>query len=438
MISPMEQTRLTESEFVASTEKISISLPFGDGQCFQCDVATEQVVAHYQAPSACADIIAEIQRAMEEPLNFPPLSQTVVSGDLVAIALDRTIPHAAPIIAAVWAQLALAGIRPDDVTIIQAADEFDSEKSAVKNVSVIDPRSALPKDVRDVIQWVVHDPHDKDACRYLATAANDERIYVAGAVVDADAVVTIGQISFDPLLGYAGTHSLFYPELSNAETIARTRGQGQRELSPDDERSMRQLVDEVGWLVGSLFTVQCVPAANGDVATVLAGDVNAVLQEGKQLLRKFWTCQVEERPDIVVAAIENNPRANSDVWKQFGAVLNATRNLVAHDGKVLILTEMQPALGEGMQKIRHSQNRTDSLDELNAVVPHDFVVATQLLFSVDWSNVYLLSRFEESLVDDLLMTPIANTREAARLIDEHSTCVFIEAAQSVHTEIEDS
>ena len=38
--------------------------------------------------------------------------------------------------------------------------------------------------------------------------------------------------------------------------MLKARGQGHAELGPDDERPLRQLGDEVGWLLGSLFTVQ--------------------------------------------------------------------------------------------------------------------------------------------------------------------------------------
>ena len=77
-----------------------------------------------------------------------------------------------------------------------------------------------------------------------------------------------GMIAYDSLLGYRGTNSVFYPGLSNTEAIARTRGEGHSELGPDDERPLRQTIDEIAWLLGTQFSVQ-VPGQNGAPATVL-------------------------------------------------------------------------------------------------------------------------------------------------------------------------
>ena len=92
------------------------------------------------------------------------------------------------------------------------------------------------------------------------------------------------------LMGYRGTNSVFYPGLSSADAMLRTHGQGHLELGPDEARPLRDLVDEVGWLLGNPFTVQVIPAASQGVSRVLAGVCDPVFAQGKKLLAEAVAC----------------------------------------------------------------------------------------------------------------------------------------------------
>ncbi|GAB4143486.1 MAG: hypothetical protein Tsb009_14580 [Planctomycetaceae bacterium] len=361
---------------------------------------------------------------MQSPLDFPPLTKAVIPGDKVVLAMDTDFPEPGPVVKMIYEQLAAAGVHPEDITLIQE-ERPDAD--------LIDPRADLPSEIREAVHWMRHKPDDADACRYLATTTGGERIYLAGCVVDADVVVTLGQMSFDPLLGFRGTHSVFYPGLSNREAHLRSRGQGHGELTPEHDRPWRQLIDEIGWLVGTQFTVQVIPAIQGGVARVLAGSAESVLREGKLILRDLWSCQLEERADLVVAAIESSSPGQG--WHSLGAVLGCTRNLVARDGKILILTNLNEAPGEGVQMVRGHREPADAIQTLRAEAPTDLITATELALATDWANVYLMSDLPGDLVEDLFMIPIENQREAARVIEGENSCVFLDSAQFVHGSI---
>ena len=57
--------------------------------------------------------------ALAEPLDYPPLSQSTTPGDRVVLALDRGLPEAAAVTAAVVRALADAGVELDGVSILQ-------------------------------------------------------------------------------------------------------------------------------------------------------------------------------------------------------------------------------------------------------------------------------------------------------------------------------
>ena len=55
---------------------------------------------------------------------------------------------------------------------------------------------------------------------------------MAREVVDADFLISAGSIAFDPLMGYRGTNSVFYPGLSSADAMRRPRGRGTSSWGP--------------------------------------------------------------------------------------------------------------------------------------------------------------------------------------------------------------
>lgn len=402
-----------------------VQLPYGKANRFDFEIDSDRLVGAPTAPRPNPRYQQDLRNALRQPLDFPPMEQAVIPGDRITVALDRHTPNAAGLIAGVWEALKGRDVDPDRFTILQPATRLPSE--------LPDPRSELPESIRDRVTWKLHDPTHRDGCMYLASTASGERIYLAREVVDADFLVSVGSIMFDPLMGYRGTNSVFYPGLSLADAMVRTQGQGHLELGPDEARPLRELVDEIGWLLGNPFTVQVIPAASNGVACVLAGLCDSVLAEGKKRLTDQWFVQVDERPEVVIAAIDNE--VGSYGWEQLGAAVSAARSLVARGGKIVILSELNADLPEGLELIRNSQTARDAIRPLRKQAPPDLVSATQLAAAADWARVYLLSGLAADVVDDLFLIPVEDQKEVRRLLNDRSRCLFLEAAQFAYGEV---
>ena len=404
---------------------MSVVLNYGQQGRFECQVPQERLVGFYPAPEPVADLQAELRHALEEPLEFPPLSRAVVPGDHVVLALDRHTPQAATLVAAVYEILAAQGVSPADILILQP--------TALAGPKVTDPRTSLPEAVRDVVQWRVHDATDSQQQAYLATTANGERIYLDRDVVHADFVMSIGQIGFDPVLGYRGTNTVLYPGLSSTSAVQKARGFGHQELTPEDERPLRQMVDEIGWLLGIQFSLQVLPSRGNGVSAVLAGFEQSVWQRGRELLAAQREIQLAERAEIVVISIDADAAGHG--WEQVGAALATARSLVMRGGKVVILSELNGScsdLSDGMRMVRDCRSPREALKPLRDHVPPDFLPATQLAQMADWAKIYLLSRLDSALVEDLFMIPLDNEREVSRLLAGNAPCAVIEGAQHTH------
>ncbi|MEX0701244.1 MAG: lactate racemase domain-containing protein [Planctomycetales bacterium] len=403
----------------------AISLAYGTEGRFSCEIDPGRIVGQLAAPRPTPRFAEELRTALARPLDFPAMEQAVVPGDVVCVALDQATPEAAAIVSELWRVFEMRGVSPDALRIVQPPTR--------RGHAAPDPREALPADVRREVSWTIHDPEARSQQAYLASVASGERIYLAREVIDADFLVSVGPLAFDPLLGYRGTNSVYFPGLSSGKAVGRARGQGHVELGPDDERPLRQLIDEIAWLLGVMFTVQVVPARGAGAARVLAGAPDSVLQLGKHYLAADWLIELESRPEMVVAAIDAD--AGGHHWGQVGAALDAARNLVAREGKIVLLSEISELPDGGMGILAASESPADAFGPLREAAPPDLVEATQLCNALEWADVYFLSRLESDRVDDLFMVPLADEREVARLLGRDESCAVLESAQHAYGRI---
>jgi nickel-dependent lactate racemase len=396
-----------------------VSLKYGRQGQISFEIDPRRIVAHHQGPAPCADLAGRLRAALMAPLDFPSLVQVCVPGDKVVVALDRHTPGSAELVAGVWTILDQRGVSAADVLILQPV--------ALDGVVLADPRSLLPEPARQEMKWAVHDPTDQRKQAYLAATARGDRIYLARDLVEADVVISVGMIAYDSLLGYRGTSSVFFPGLSNTEAISRSRGEGHSELGPDDDRPLRQTIDEIAWLLGSQFSVQVLPAAAGGVADVVAGAYDRVFRKGKQLLEKAWRVNLADRAEMVVAAVDLDSAGHG--WEQVGAALAVARNLVEKGGKIVLLSELDAEPEIGIEIIRKNRSPRAALAPIRKQAPVDMLAATQFATTADWARVYLVSRLPPGIVDELFMVPVESEREVVKLLGGGEPCVILESAQ---------
>lgn len=377
-------------------------------------------------PAAHADLRRATREGLAQPLELPPLGAAIVPGDRVVLAVDRRQPLLDGVLEEVWRVLQAAGVQPADVTIVQPAVLGATERH--------DPRQGLPADVRGAMTWVLHDPTVEEDCGYLATSAAGERIYLSRRLLDADVVIPLTVAGYDARLGYQHPCGLFYPGLSNTEAFKKSHGQGHSELRPEDERPLRQLIDEAGWLLGVQYVVQVVPAARrGAGAEVLVGSVEGVGRAARSALDEHWRVRVEERVETVVMALPTDQHRVT--WALLGRALETAKTLVERGGRIIVLTDLAAEPGPGVTVIREQRSAKAALQPLRAIGPEDLVPATQLAAAADWATVYLLSGLPALLVEELFCTPLENEQELRRLLAGVEAGLVLPAAQWVHGEV---
>ena len=364
------------------------------------------------------DPAAAVADALQQPLDYPPLSKSTTPGDRVVLALDRGVPRAAEITAELVHSLVRAGVGADGITVLRTPPEVDAPAG--------DPCRLVDEPLRERITLATHDPADRKLLAYLAATDAGEPIMLHRAIHDADLVLPIGCLHDEAAAGYYGIHTPVYPTFSDRKTLQRYRSPGSLNSRGEHKRGLTDQVDQVAWLLGINLTVQLVPAAGSAVLHVLAGQAEAVRRRGRQLYRAAWSRTAPRRASLVLAAIEGD--ASNQTWQNFGRALDAAAGLVEDGGAIAVCCDLAARLGPAMQRILGARSRHAAMRKIRKERPEDALPAAQLDRALDRCRVYLLSRLDPSEVEQLEMIPVADAAELTRLAQRHKSCILLNNA----------
>ncbi|WP_435009864.1 lactate racemase domain-containing protein [Tundrisphaera lichenicola] len=371
------------------------------------EIEDERLVAYWTGPDpeARPDIRAMTFDALANPREFPPLLRAVVPGDRVTIPIDPSLPDLDRVLEAVVGVLRQAEV--DAITLVAAAP--------------------APLELPEGVVWKVHDPDDRAELAYLATTTDENRIYLNRLLTDADIVIPIGTLGYDPSLGYRGPWSTIYPGMSDRESMTRLRKLATEEL-PDRERPRATLREssEVSWLLGCQFQVGVVPGASG-AASMIAGLESAVQDAGSEAVDDAWSFRVDDRADVVIAGIGAPGR--STTIEELAEGLATAARLVRRGGKIVALTRVEGEPGPALRRIIGTEDPGAALGRLRGHEGDpDYSTARALASAMAWADVYLHSRLDSDLVDDLGMIAVDRPEEARRLAANAASCTLLSQA----------
>jgi lactate racemase len=390
-------------------------------ESLEFEVAGERLVAAWNGPPAIdgARIGDAVRAALDEPLDYPAARQIVVPGDRVAIACDAAIAEPGTVLATLVSVLADAGVERGDVTVVAP---LGSEKLS----------EALPRGT----SLVAHDPNDRNQMMYLAATKEGRRIYLNRSVIDADVVIPVGRLGFDPIMGYRGPWSVIFPGLSDHETMQAYRGRLKGAALDEPADGRRPGLDEsfeVSWLLGSAFHIGIVPAASA-IAQVLAGRETSVREQGIASVDRSWRMEADSRAELVVVGIGGRgSEATLDDLAQ--GLANATR-LVQHGGKIVVLSRASGRIGPSLRRLIDVDDPKNGIAALRGHEgDDDYLIARRLSHALGWADVFLHSRLDRDLAESLSVCALERPEQARRLVERSGSCLFLSQAELAHAAV---
>lgn len=374
------------------------------GGSLEFPIEDDRIVAVWSGPTAgeSIDLASCVRLALDAPLDLPPLSQCVVPGDRVVIAADLAVPELATVLCVVVNVLESAGVERDGIVVLAT-------------------EASRPLDASEVpagIAVVYHQAEDPKEMAYLAATEAGRRVHLNRLAIDADFVMSIGTIARDSSLGWSGPWSTIFPGLSDRET-KRSYAAGTRSTAP----ALLREISEVGWLLGNQFQVGVVPATDG-VAAVLAGLGDSVRETAVSAGSDAWTLRVDRRADLVV--VGTTPSAGLEAtW----AALATGAKLARQGGKVVALSDACGPIGPATQRLLDHEQRAATSALRGAESEPDYPAARNLAEALDWADLYLLSKLDDTEVEELGLIPLGKATEALRLAASAIEVILVSHAE---------
>ncbi len=413
----MERQEEWRGPYFSQFAPMACVLRYGTSSSVTLEPRPGTLLAEFGRPQgeAIREVGQAVRRALNEPLDYPPLARGMTPGDRVVLALEPGLPQASEIVGAVVGCVVEAGVDPDGITVLQT--RTDARRGAS------DPRAGLPLPWRRQVGWATHDPADRKQLAYLAALDSGEPLLLNRLLTEADVVLPIGAIGKPGALGYHGIHGAVYPTFSGQETQAKFYSAGVFHRDLAYRRHLLRECNEAGWLLGIQFTIQVIPGGGDTVLEVLAGQCDAVRRAGWERYRLAWGCAPRGRASLVVAAIEGN--AGQQTWAQVGEALWVAARLAETGGAVALCCELQSPPGPVLQRLAARRSPRAALRALARHPCEEAWVAVQVCRALHHAHVYLLSRLDPTTVEALEMAPLADGAELARLVRRHASCIVL-------------
>ena len=362
-----------------------------------------------------ADVASAIAQALQEPLDFPPLRQIVLSDDRVVILLQPELPCASGLLAGSVAAIMQAGVPPELITVVRAAGDC-----AISDAKLL---SEMDASLRTRLRIVEHDPTNREQLSFLGATKNDHPIYVNRELADAGFVLPIGvQGASDNI------HSSWFPAFSDHDTQSRFHKAMSSRSKKTRENQLAEC-DEVGWMTGIQFVVQLVPAGDDRALHVVAGSPQTVWRQANALFQETWKIAVREPAGLVLAGIGGGP--DQQTWNNVARAVDRLLDAVEVDGAIAICSQLKTKPGPALRRLAQSEDFERTEKAIRRTATSDAVAACCLHRARQRVKIYLLSELRESDVEDLGMAFVSNAKEIAKLSTQFTRCLTLENAQHV-------
>ena len=379
------------------------------------EVSEASLVAARRQPRApaIADLGRAVHGALEIPIGFPALRKALTPDDHVVIVADEHLPHQEEMLSAIVEYLIQARIQPAAISILLPSAR---ESHTLK----------LPS--HPEIRVEVHDPANRKKLSYLATTRSGRRLYLNRTAVDADQLIVLSRRGYDPLLGYAGAAGALFPSFSDAETKLQMSADMSNDVPDEEPWPIRREAEEVAWLLGAPFMIQVIEGSGDEIVHVLGG-LSDTSGDGERLLDARWRVSVDRPADIVVAGICGNPVGHGFV--ELARALACASRVVKPRGRIALLSQAQPALGPGAQLLRQADEPSAALKELRRLKVVDLGSAFQWASAAEHANIFMLSRLEPDIAEELFTTPLNDATQVQHLLEGAMVLFLDDAHKSI-------
>lgn len=389
------------------TGKRAIAIHWGAASPLALELPARAILGDCRGPEgvrgpAAADMV---RAALDAPVDVPALSSHVVAGDRVVIAISGNVVEENAVIAAVTDAVVRGGVAETDITLLRSADFTVAE----------DGRTS-----------------------YLAADTVAEPIYLARELVDADAVIAVGEWNWDASLAGRSIEGELWPAFSRRSSReSLVRGLAARPKKSLEE--WRTALEQVTWQLGLLASLRIVPGTNDSLAAAVFGSPPGSRRASREVAAA-WRPAVRGAAELSIASLrEPSPAgaggAPSDGHpglEQLVRGVAAAARITEPDGTICVASSLHEPPGPVFTRWRQGAPLQPLLRE--AIAGGDPSLLADAFFTrrfdraLGTRRLVLLSGLDQELVEDLGFGHAASAETVERLAKRADTVAVLHEA----------
>ncbi len=315
--------------------------------------------------SGAADVKAEIERALREPIGSKRLSEIAQAEHKVVIVVDdftRSTPSHA-MLPPVLAELNAAGVKDENVTVIFGCGTHRAVKpeEAVRLVG---------EEVINRVKTISHNCKAEDLVS-VGKTKHGNNVRVNRVFAEADVKVLVGDVGFHYYAGYGGGRKSVMPAVSCKETISHNHAMlldANARTGVLEGNPVHEDMTEAARLAKVDFILNVVTNGKGEIVKAFAGDLEQAFLEATKLVDDMYRVSVDRRADIVVVSPGGYP-ADINLYQAYKALDNALE-VTKRGGTVIMVAECPE--GHGNQVFYDWMTRLEDLKKAEREIKRRF------------------------------------------------------------------
>ncbi len=351
--------------------------------------------------------MAEVERALKNPIGAPKLSEIVKPGESVAIItsdITRPIPSY-KVLPPVLNELKKAGCDMKDVVVVFA---LGSHRAHTEDEMI----HLVGEEVYKEVRCIDCDPKD---CIHLGTSKMGTPYDVFRPVAEADRVICLGNIEYHYFAGYSGGAKAIMPGVCTRAAIQSNHSRMVMDTAHAgklDGNPVREDIDEVAEYRHIDYIVNVVLDAHKEIIRAVAGDYIKAHREGCKFLDTLYKIEIPKRADIVLVSPGGFPKDINLYQAQKS--LDNSKHAVREGGIVILCASCKEGLGEGC--FEKWMTTSPSIDFMVEEIQRNFQLgghkAAAIAMVMQKSKVFLVSDMDPEFVKSIFFTPFKTVEEA--------------------------
>lgn len=329
---------------IVSPPSRTYRVPWNDGE-LEVSLPSDavQVDLRFTDRPALADPAAAFRRAMDEPIGRPALADLVRPGCKVALLTgdrmtDVMLGSRDGLGHVILDYLNRAGVRDEDVTLVFAPGTHPHRNADEK---------LGPRLTSRVGRYLKHDASDDSQLSFVGYTSAGNAIWLNRAVVDADVVVGVGEISPNGHAGWCGGGKILVPGVAGRATVEqnhRTLMTADCQTGLADGNRLRRDIEEAADLAGLDFKIDVLVNSDQRIVDVYSGDHRQEHRAALPDAREIWMTRMDPVDVAVYHPGDGRDRyLESSLWISLDSAYLATRS----DGVILWLTSASGGYAQG-------------------------------------------------------------------------------------------